>query len=105
MEQDLEAAEGLVDWYRSMKWIEETERAEAVIRKNPLCKGCWDTTEDCFFRCGNNSECAIRTCCIEKQLNHCGDCIDFPCVKYMEFVGDLDHHKKAMEYLILLKNT
>jgi hypothetical protein len=105
MEQDLNAAEGLVGWYRSMGWIGENEGAEGVMKKAPLCKGCWNTTEDCFFRCGSSGECNLRDCCTKKQINHCGDCIDFPCVKYMEFVGDLDHHKKAMEYLMSKKTS
>ena len=33
MEQDLNAAEHLVEWYRSMGWIEENEGAESVIKK------------------------------------------------------------------------
>jgi hypothetical protein len=104
MEQDLKAAEGLVWWYRSMGWIGEHAGAEAVIRKNPLCTGCWNTMkDDCFFNCtcGNHD---FRICCTEKQINHCGECSDFPCEDYLEFGEDgLAHHKKAMEYLLSLK--
>jgi len=100
VEHDMEAAEGLAGWYRSAGWIGENEGAEAVLAKNPLCKGCWEATEDCFFQCGN---CGLLTCCKEKGIDHCGECGDFPCYKYMGFVGDLDHHKKAMEYLLLLR--
>ncbi|WP_343208674.1 DUF3795 domain-containing protein [Anaerolentibacter hominis] len=25
------------------------------------------------------SECAVKSCCEEKKLNHCGECADFPC--------------------------
>jgi hypothetical protein len=103
MERDLNAAKDLVEWYRDMKWIEENEGAEAVLRKNPLCKGCWNTTEDCFFRCGNSNECGLRTCCIEKQIDHCGHCIDFPCDKYLDFANGHGVHKKAMDYLLSVK--
>lgn len=24
-------------------------------------------------------ECTVKSCCEEKQLNHCGKCVDFPC--------------------------
>ncbi len=105
MEQDLEAAESLVPWYRSMGWIGEAEGAEAVLSKNPLCKGCWNATDDCFFKCGCHPSRDFRVCCAEKQINHCGECCDFPCEPYMEFVGDLEHHKKAMEYLSSLKQS
>ena len=33
MEQDLKAAEGLVEWYRSAGWIGENEGAGAVLKK------------------------------------------------------------------------
>ncbi len=49
MEQDVKAAESLVPWYRSMGWIGETEGAEAVLRKKPLCKGCWIKTDQRVF--------------------------------------------------------
>ena len=104
MEHDMKAAEGLVEWYKGQGWIGENEGAEAVMKKNPLCKGCWNTTDDCFFRCGD-SKCDVRDCCIKKQINHCGVCGDCPCEKYMEYVGDLDHHKKAMEYLLSLREN
>ena len=103
MEQDLEAAEGIAIWYRSMGWIGENEGAEAVIRKNPLCKGCWNRSDDCFFK--GCFHCGLRMCCEEKQLNHCGECCDFPCEKYINFVGDLEHHRIAMERLISLKEN
>lgn len=100
MEHDREAAEELVGWYRSMGWIGKNEDAEAVMRKIPLCKGCWNTTEDCFFKSGCHPGRDFRICCTEKQLDHCGE---FPCDAYKEFVGNLDHHKKAMEYLLSLR--
>jgi hypothetical protein len=102
---DIKAAEGLVDWYRSQGWIGKNEGAEAVMRKAPLCKGCWNTTDDCFFKCGCLPGRDFRICCIEKQIGHCGECYDFPCEQYLEFVGDLEHHKKAMEYLLSLRQS
>ncbi|MDF2656896.1 MAG: uncharacterized protein K0R19_3370 [Bacillota bacterium] len=105
MHHDIKAAEGLVEWYRGQGWIGENEGAEAVMKKNPLCKGCWNTTNDCFFKCGCHPSRDFRICCTEKQIDHCGDCSDFPCEPYMEFVGDLEHHKKAMEYLLSLKQV
>ena len=102
MEHDAKTAGALVGWFKSQCWIEEGEGAEAVLRKNPLCKGCWNLTDDCFwkFHCTN---CGIRSCCIDKGVTHCGECCDFPCVKYLNFAEDgLVHHKKAMENLLLL---
>ena len=100
MEQDLKAAEQIVPWYKSQGWIGENDGAEAVIKLNPLCKGCWNTTNDCFFKCGCHPSRDFRICCSEKKINHCGECNDFPCADYMEFVGNLEHHKKAMEFLL-----
>jgi len=103
MENDMEAAEGLIDWYRGMGWIGENEGAEAVLSKNPLCKGCWNPMGECFFKgCAN---CYLRNCCAEKQLNHCGECGDFPCVRYSEFAAWPEHHQKAMEHLLAIRDN
>lgn len=40
-----------------------------------------------------------------KAAESCGDCSDFPCEKYKEWTSNVDHHKKAMEYLLSLKTN
>ena len=103
MEQDWNAAEVLVEWYRNMGWIGENEGAEAVMKTNPLCRGCWNTAkDDCFFKCICGSR-DFRICCTEKQINHCGECNEFPCEHYLIFAGEHEGHKKAMDYLMSLK--
>lgn len=104
-EHDIKAAEELVEWYKNMGWIGENEGAEAVMKKNPLCKGCWNTTDDCFFRCGRSGECNLRTCCIERKINHCGECIIFPCEVYKKFAEGHENHKKAMEHLLSIRKV
>ncbi len=103
MYHDVSAAERLVEWYKSTGWIGENEGAEAVLQKNPLCKGCWNSTEDCFFKCGCHPSRDFRVCCTERKIEHCGACSEFPCKPYLEFVGDYEHHKKAMENLFSLR--
>ena len=99
--QDSESAENLVSWFRSMGWIGENEGAEAVLKRAPLCKGCWSD----FVFCGNNSYC-FNSCCTEKKINNCGECVDFPCKRCMDFMTDgLEHHKKAMEHLMSINKT
>ena len=100
--QDIDSAEGLVPWFRSMDWIKKNDGAEAVLKKSPLCKGCWAISNDRAHFC---ADCFLRKCCEERQLNHCGECGDFPCAEYIKFVGNLDHHKKAMEYLLSLNKN
>ena len=104
MEHDDKAAESLLPWFRSQGWIGEDEGAEAVMMKAPLCKGCWDITEDCFWSCGCGSV-DFRLCCNEKQIGHCGACNAFPCEPYNVWVSWHDSHKKAMEYLLSLKQS
>jgi hypothetical protein len=104
MKHDIKAAESLVEWFKSQGWIGQNENAEAVMKKSPLCKGCWNITDDCFWKCGGGS-CNLRICCEEKQINHCGECHDFPCKQYEKFVDGLEHHKKAKEYLLSLRTN
>jgi hypothetical protein len=102
MEQDMKAAEALAPWFKSQGWIGEDENAEAVMKKAPLCRGCWDKTAVFWGLSGSCGQCILRACCEEKQINHCGECGSFPCSAYMDWVADLDHHKKALEYLLSL---
>lgn len=97
--QDLKAAEHIVEWYRNQGWIDKSEGAEAVVKKAPLCNGCWNSNKDCFFKCG----CYMLKCCKEKQINHCAECDDFPCDEYKQFASGYEGHRKAMEKLLSLK--
>ncbi len=98
MEQDRPSAELLVGWFRCQGWIGADEGAEAVLRKAPLCKGCWDITADCFWQCGCGAL-DFRVCCTERQILHCGECGDFPCADYRAWVDWHESHREAMERL------
>ena len=102
MENDLAAAATLVEWFRGQGWIGKAEGAEAVMAKAPLCKGCWQRTADCFFKCGCNKK-DFAQCCRDRQIDHCGQCADFPCEPYSEWTGWDTSCKKAMERLLSLK--
>ena len=96
---DVQAAESLVPWFKSQGWIEKSEGAEAVLKKAPLCNGCWDKTGVVF--CPGN---CLRTCCEEKNIDHCGECPEFPCERYNKWIAGLEHHQKAMEHLMALRS-
>ena len=104
MHQDLEAAESLVPWFRSQGWITENEGAEAVLKKSPLCKGCWGITDDCFWSCGCGAR-DFRTCCTEKQINHCGECATFPCADYQTWASWHESHATAMQRFLSQKQN
>ena len=100
---DMEAAQSVAEWYRSTGRIAETEGAEAVMAKAPLCKGCWDVTDDCFFKCGC---CKIdfRVCCDKRKIQHCGQCRKFPCKHYKTWAGWHESHENAMARLLSLRS-
>ena len=103
MTQDLKAAEQMLPWFRSQGLIEENEGAEAVIKKAPFCTGCWNIANDCYWAGCNN--CKFRGCCVEKGISHCGECNEFPCERIKEFATQGENKKKAMEYLIALREN
>ncbi len=104
-QKDIKAAESLVPWVRSQGWIGETDGAEAVMEKAPLCAGCWDKSAVFFFLSGECGNCGLRACCESRQINHCGQCVDFPCDQYEKWVDHLEHHEKARETLHSLKHS
>lgn len=48
--------------------------ASCERREKVNCKGCVHM-EKPFW----GGMCAVKSCCEEKKLNHCGECILFPC--------------------------
>jgi hypothetical protein len=50
------------------------------------CGGCRNNPSD--------EDCPVRKCVIEKKLNHCGDCMDFPCDVFYQRCGSFSEDKK-----------
>ena len=56
-------------------------------REKCNCPGCQAAAGKMFW-----GECAIATCCIERELAHCGHCSDFPCEQLKAFsYSDSEH--------------
>jgi len=41
-------------------------------------------------------KCGIRVCAIEKHVENCGDCTDFPCPRLQQFATDRSPHHHAV---------
>jgi len=68
------------------------------LKNEPLefCPGC--RLEN---KCG---ECDIRDCAINKKIEYCSQCNDFPCDKLIRFNSDgKPHHEESINNLKLLK--
>ena len=95
MNGDLKAAESLVPWFRERGWIGADEGAAAVVKKAPLCKGCWSDYR--WNGCGGTD---FRMCCERKKIDHCGECGRFPCEHYNGW-----GHESAVAKLLSLKRV
>lgn len=50
------------------------------------CKGCKSNEGIMFW-----GECDKAKCCIEKGLEHCGECLEMPCLKLRDLFDDPEH--------------
>lgn len=66
---------------------------KADIRPEQInCRGCRSNVR--FAHC---NVCEIRACCIEKQLDHCGECASSPCSKVKAIVDHVPGVKERLE--------
>ncbi|UCH89485.1 MAG: DUF3795 domain-containing protein [Thermoplasmata archaeon] len=93
----------------SFKVAYETQRNEHVLDMpekydsfknadlvNYKCSGCKHENT-----CG---DCKIKDCAISHNLEHCGECNDFPCEIILNFSNDgILHHKKAIDNLYYVR--
>ena len=56
---------------------------ECEYREKMNCSGCIAAAGKMFY-----GECELAPCCIEKGLEHCGQCSDFPCDKLRAYSYD-----------------
>lgn len=58
------------------------------------CDGCRSDRSACHW----SGDCALLNCCLyEKKLDFCGECTDFPCHKILEWAGQWEQHRTAVE--------
>ena len=50
------------------------------------CPGCKANKGEMFW-----GRCAVATCCLEKELAHCGLCPELPCSTLQEFFDNPEH--------------
>jgi len=93
----------MVEFWRFNQWIGPDEGAEAILKMNPICKGCWDNA-DCLIKCGCGSR-DFRACCNDKGIRHCGECAAFPCGDYDAWASRNEGCQSAMNVLLSLRQT
>ena len=102
MFDDLEEAGKMVEFWRYNGWIGPDDGAEAILKMNPVCKGCWDNA-DCCIKCGCGENRDFRACCNEKQIRHCGECGVFPCEDYKAWASQNEGCRSGMNVLLSLR--
>lgn len=63
------------------------------------CHGC--KTDTLFINCQN---CKIRNCAINRNMEHCNDCNDYPCNIFNELIHDFSNQFKLPHLKIIPKN-
>ena len=94
---DKEAAESVVGWFKSEKWLKENEGVDELLKNGPLCSGCRGDRSVHWA-----ADCWILQCCVDdKKLLYCSECDEFPCKRLVEWSKENKHYTSA---LLTLKN-
>lgn len=97
---DAETAEEAIKWFKQMGWLKEDEGVKEAIERNLYCKGCHSDRDDVHW----SPDCGILKCCLdEKNLEFCYECEDFICEQLKKWGEEGEHHQKAIENLMLMK--
>ena len=89
---DEKAAEGVIDWFRSMGWLKENEGVAEAVERNMYCKGCHGDRETHW-----SADCWILQCAVDDHgLRHCHECADFPCQKLKAWGAENERYSAAL---------
>jgi|GEM_PF-3150414 len=98
MHRDVPSAEKMIPVLRDEALIGENDGVDAVFALGALCRGC---------RAGEGVACELptcpRLCCIEKGINNCGLCAEFPCRRYDDWVDGRENRGHAKQFLLELR--
>ena len=83
------------------KHLQKNINISERVLKHP-CKGCKaDNRKEICVYC---VDCNVRICSIEKGIEICTECNEYPCDKLERFITGLEHHKEASRALAENKN-
>jgi hypothetical protein len=75
-------------------------RSRNVDLDKVACNGCRSDESACHW----SGDCVLLNCCLyEKELDFCGECSDFPCDKVLDWAGEWEHHRTAVEQMKEMK--
>jgi hypothetical protein len=64
------------------------------------CNGCRSDRNACHW----SGDCILLNCCLyERKMDFCGECSDFPCNKVLDWAGEWEHHRIAVEKMKEMK--
>lgn len=96
---DQKVQDKILPWFRSNKWLAESEGIKEAIEKRMYCKGC-NVDQDYFWSKG----CKLARCCLDdKKLKNCSECDTFPCAELVEWSRKDERYTTALNYLTQLK--
>ena len=95
---DTAAAQRVLEWFRSMDWLQEGEGVPEIIERRMYCCGCHGDRTLHW-----SADCWILQCCVdEKGLSFCYECESFPCARLVEWSTQNAGYTKALERLCTL---
>ena len=99
--QDAGAAERVVGWFQDMGWLEEGEGLDEILSRSMYCHGCrGDRTVHW------SADCWILQCCVDdRELDHCSECIKFPCERLVEWAEGSEAYTRALARLHCMQAT
>lgn len=62
---------------------------ECEYQESQPCKGCVNVVNPFW------GECSVKGCCESKELNNCGECLDFSCELLNKFAYDKEQGDKG----------
>jgi len=89
---DIEAAQGLAEWWKKEGWLKEDEGASEVLERGPHCQHCRGDRAVHW-----SPDCWILKCCVDdKGLEFCYECKDFPCGRLSDWAKENTSYTQAL---------
>jgi hypothetical protein len=98
---DPHAAEVVIKWFISKGWLAADEGMPEVIKRKMYCTGCLGNRGTHW-----SADCWILACCVDQHgLTNCSQCIDFPCLRLIDWSQQDLSYQIALDNLKQLKSS
>lgn len=85
--------EQMAEFVPEMAWYTDFKKRLEWFKNDVVCDQCRGENKGCHF----HPDCELHQCCLEKKVDFCFNCPDYPCAVFEEFKNQAPYFEENLQ--------